>query len=69
MVKIINHYGDNQNEFQPFAGPGQWNDPDMVRVFNMECADYDKSYFGQFLEYVCVFIHMGVYMHVCVFCM
>ncbi len=31
VVGIISHYADNQQDFQPFAGPGHWNDPDMVR--------------------------------------
>ena len=31
VLDIINHYGEHQGEFQPFAGPGNWNDPDMVR--------------------------------------
>lgn len=30
VVDIISHYADNQDDFQPFAGPGHWNDPDMV---------------------------------------
>ena len=34
MVGIIKYYGDSQDAFQPYAGPGNWNDPDMVRVGN-----------------------------------
>lgn len=30
VLDIVDHYGDHQNEFAQFAGPGQWNDPDMV---------------------------------------
>ena len=30
MLNIIDHYGDNQDEFAQYAGPGNWNDPDMV---------------------------------------
>ena len=32
LLGIITHYGEQQDQFQPFAGPGQWNDPDMVRT-------------------------------------
>ena len=31
VLDIIDHYGDHQDEFAQFAGPGNWNDPDMVR--------------------------------------
>ena len=34
VVGIIKYYGDSQDAFQPYAGPGNWNDPDMVRVGN-----------------------------------
>ena len=34
MVGIIKYYGDSQDAFQPYAGPGNWNDPDMVRFRN-----------------------------------
>ena len=30
VTKILNYYGDNQNSLIPLAGPGHWNDPDMV---------------------------------------
>ncbi len=33
VLGIITHYAQNQDQFQPFAAPGQWNDPDMVRAF------------------------------------
>ena len=29
---IIDYYVDNQNKFRPFAGPGGWNDPDMLVI-------------------------------------
>jgi alpha-N-acetylgalactosaminidase len=38
VVSIIKYYGDNQNAFQPYAGPGNWNDPDMLIV-----GDYGLS--------------------------
>ncbi len=31
VLGIITHYATEQDQFQPFAAPGQWNDPDMVR--------------------------------------
>ena len=30
ITSIINWYGDNQGNFTQVAGPGQWNDADMV---------------------------------------
>lgn len=27
---IIDYYGENQDAIVPHAGPGHWNDPDMV---------------------------------------
>lgn len=27
---IINYFGDQQEVFADYAGPGHWNDPDMV---------------------------------------
>ncbi|TRY68866.1 hypothetical protein TCAL_05076 [Tigriopus californicus] len=34
VLDIIDHYGDQQNVFAQFAGPGQWNDPDMLIIGN-----------------------------------
>ena len=30
VLDIVDHYGDHEAEFADFAGPGNWNDPDMV---------------------------------------
>jgi len=30
VLGIINYYASHQDDFQPVAGPGNWNDPDMV---------------------------------------
>jgi len=30
VLRIISHYAGSQDYIQPFAGPGHWNDPDMV---------------------------------------
>ena len=35
MASVIDHYGDNQDVIIANAGPGHWNDPDMVRMFNL----------------------------------
>jgi len=34
VSSIIQYYGDNQDELIPAAGPGHWNDPDMLIVGN-----------------------------------
>ncbi|XP_078682951.1 alpha-N-acetylgalactosaminidase-like isoform X9 [Branchiostoma floridae x Branchiostoma belcheri] len=39
VTGIIDWYGDNQNVLAPAAGPGHWNDPDMLIV-----GDYSLSY-------------------------
>uniref|UniRef100_A0A4W3HXU1 Alpha-galactosidase n=1 Tax=Callorhinchus milii TaxID=7868 RepID=A0A4W3HXU1_CALMI len=39
VLSIINWFGDHQNVLQPAAGPGQWNDPDMLVI-----GDYGLSY-------------------------
>ena len=31
VASVIDYYGDNQDTIIPNAGPGHWNDPDMVR--------------------------------------
>lgn len=31
LFRIVEWYGRNQDVLQPAAGPGRWNDPDMVR--------------------------------------
>lgn len=30
VKSIVSFYTSHQDEFQPAAGPGHWNDPDMV---------------------------------------
>ncbi|XP_045582354.2 alpha-N-acetylgalactosaminidase [Procambarus clarkii] len=32
VTSIINYYGDNQDDIAPHAGPGHWNDPDMLII-------------------------------------
>jgi len=32
VLGIINYYASHQDDFQPVAGPGNWNDPDMVYI-------------------------------------
>ena len=31
MSSILGFYGDDKTKFVEVAGPGNWNDPDMVR--------------------------------------
>ena len=33
VLDIVDHYGDHEADFADFAGPGNWNDPDMVWNF------------------------------------
>ncbi|KAL7635615.1 UNVERIFIED_CONTAM: hypothetical protein RMT77_013432 [Armadillidium vulgare] len=39
---IINFYGRNRGDFASFAGPGGWNDPDMLVIGNFGLS-YDQS--------------------------
>lgn len=32
LESIIDYYGNNQENIVPNAGPGHWNDPDMVTI-------------------------------------
>ena len=32
VANVIDYYGDNQDTIIPNAGPGHWNDPDMVEI-------------------------------------
>ena len=32
VTRIIDYFGDHQEELVPLAGPGHWNDPDMVSL-------------------------------------
>jgi len=34
LISIINYYGDDKDNFRATAGPGQWNDPDMLIIGN-----------------------------------
>ncbi|XP_048483935.1 alpha-N-acetylgalactosaminidase [Plutella xylostella] len=34
MKEIMTWFGDNQDRFAHFAGPGNWNDPDMLLIGN-----------------------------------
>ncbi|KAG7174442.1 Alpha-N-acetylgalactosaminidase-like 1 [Homarus americanus] len=42
VANIINHYGDNQDKIVPNAGPGHWNDPDMLIIGNFGLS-YEQS--------------------------
>ncbi|XP_029446289.1 alpha-N-acetylgalactosaminidase [Rhinatrema bivittatum] len=34
VLKVIDWFAENQNVLQPMAGPGHWNDPDMLVIGN-----------------------------------
>lgn len=42
LETIIDYYGDNQDSIVPNAGPGHWNDPDMLIVGNFGLS-YEQS--------------------------
>ena len=45
MTGIVKWYGDHQDEMIPAAGPGHWNDPDMVRHFMQLFLRKDNFYY------------------------
>lgn len=52
VQRIIDYYGDNQDEIVRNAGPGHWNDPDMVKFSIMEYVKENCDYretFGRLL--------------------
>ncbi|RXG73716.1 Alpha-N-acetylgalactosaminidase [Armadillidium vulgare] len=42
VTRIIDYYGDNQDTINPNAGPGHWNDPDMLIIGNFGLS-YEQS--------------------------
>lgn len=42
VLTIMDYYGDNQDDLIPFAGPGKWNDPDMLIIGNFGLS-YEQS--------------------------
>ena len=42
VVKIIDYYGDDTDDFAQYAGPGNWNDPDMLIIGN-HALSYDQA--------------------------
>lgn len=42
MRSITNYFAKNQDRFQPNAGPGHWNDPDMLLLGNRGLS-FDQS--------------------------
>ncbi|EDV37725.1 uncharacterized protein Dana_GF11268, isoform B [Drosophila ananassae] len=42
LMQIMDYFGKNQDRIQPQAGPGHWNDPDMLLLGNYGLS-YDQS--------------------------
>jgi len=42
VASVIDYYGDNQDTIIPNAGPGHWNDPDMLIIGNFGLS-YEQS--------------------------
>lgn len=48
VASVIDHYGDNQDVIIANAGPGHWNDPDMVSIYcigdsQLNCPTFSRS--------------------------
>ncbi|XP_065909660.1 alpha-N-acetylgalactosaminidase-like [Dysidea avara] len=47
VLGIINYYASHQDDFQPVAGPGNWNDPDMLIIGDFSLSlEQAKSQFA-----------------------
>ena len=47
MSSVIDFYGDNKDGFLEMAGPGGWNDPDMLEIGNGGMTlDEEKTHFA-----------------------
>ncbi|CAG0921212.1 unnamed protein product [Notodromas monacha] len=42
VTRTIDYYGDNQDRIVPHAGPGHWNDPDMVLIIGNFGLSYEQ---------------------------
>ena len=50
VLRIVDFYGKNTDDFASLAGPGHWNDPDMLIIGN----------FGLSLEQVEIRVHQNI---------
>lgn len=49
MIKIADYFAQKQEIWAKYAGPGHWNDPDMVT--NIECYDLCKQQGQRLMNY------------------
>lgn len=67
VASIINYYGDNQDDIAVNAGPGHWNDPDMVwlagTIFVYVAGDSPACEQGRMIlpGYVCTIILVTIF--------
>ena len=60
MLSIINFYGEDKDGFSAWAGPGRWNDPDMLIVGGFGLSlDQARAQVGTALCYI---LHVTCYM-------
>ena len=59
MLSIINFYGEDKDGFSAWAGPGRWNDPDMLIVGGFGLSlDQARAQVGTALCYI---LHVTCY--------
>ena len=66
MLSIINFYGEDKDGFSAWAGPGRWNDPDMLIVGGFGLSlDQARAQVGAALCYIlhitCYMLHVTCY--------
>ena len=67
MLSIINFYGEDKDSFSAWAGPGRWNDPDMLIVGGFGLSlDQARAQVGAvtcyMLHVTCDMLHVTYYM-------
>ena len=57
MLRIVDFYGTNTDNFASLAGPGHWNDPDMLIIGNFGLSLEQVSIIDIILLVLLPFIH------------
>lgn len=61
LESIIDYYGNNQDTIVPNAGPGHWNDPDMVRTnLNLKIWKFEEEIIGNKCSYAYMLISIKI---------
>lgn len=59
MTEIVNYYAKNKGNFFEVAGPGSFNDPDMVCTFCNSITNRAGTYNTSFSVLICITIFVS----------